>query len=379
MKKVIHLISTMNIGGAETMVKDYALLIDKKQFDVKVISIDKSYHSANEAALKKGGIPLIFLSELRYPQEQRLNIFQKIRRTLSRYYDLRNIIKNEKPDVLHVHLGFGWYLRFLPLKKWNVKLIYTVHNVPESYFDPSGKDKEKYWAYREMKRLLKEEDLTLIALHDGMKKELQKMFATDRVMTVNNGVVLDRFHRELYDKNEIRKSLQIPEDAWVIGHIGRFHEQKNHDLIFEAFRGVLKKKENAFLLLVGEGPLRKKFIEKIKQWKIEDKVLILENRGDIPEIMCAMDVFFFPSRWEGFGNVLIEAQSMELPCIISDRVPESVQLTDRVIVHSLEEPLEQWVDTLLNPKLPINRKDKLREYDIRNSVKKLERIYLEEA
>ena len=376
MRKVIHLISTMNIGGAETMVKDYALLMDKTQFEVKIISIDKSYHSANEAALRKAEIPLIFLSELRYKEGTTLNILQKIHRFLARYHDLRKILKKEKPDVLHVHLGFDWYLRFLPLKKWNIKVLYTVHNIPESYFDITGKNRKKYQAYREIVRLLKKENLTLIALHDEMNLELRELFHTKNVVTVNNGVVLERFQRELYNRTEIRKSLGIKDNAWVIGHIGRFHEQKNHDLIFETFKKVLERRKDAFLLLVGEGPLRESFEKKIKQWGIENKVLILENRGDIPQLMCAMDVFFFPSRWEGFGNVLIEAQSIGLPCVISDKVPKSVQLTDKIIVHGLEEPAEQWADTLLNPRLDKKEKNNLWEYDIKNSVKKLERIYI---
>jgi glycosyltransferase involved in cell wall biosynthesis len=367
----------MNIGGAETMVKDYALLTDKSRFSVQVISIDKSYHSANEKALQEAGIKLTFLSEMRYTQERHLNPVQKIRRSLCRYIDLRRIIRREQPDVLHVHLGFDRYLRFLPLDKEKTRLFYTVHNVPETYFDPTGRDRKKHLAYQEILRLLKEQDLTLIALHDEMRRELCQLFHTDRVVTVNNGVQLDRFRPNLYDKEAVRRTLEIPKDAWVIGHIGRFHEQKNHDLILDVFRQVLKERENSYLLLVGEGPLKKSFQEKIRQWKIEDKVILLENRGDIPQLMAAMDVFFFPSRWEGFGNVMIEAQSMGLPCIISDKVPDKVKLTGLVTTHPLDAPLSVWTESLLNPKGSLTEPNRLDEYDIRNSVRKLENLYSE--
>ena len=95
MKKVIHMISSMNVGGAETMVKDYALLMDKNEFDVKIISLDICSHSANEKALAEAGIPIVYLSELHYPADKKLNVAEKIIRKIARYYDLRKIIKME--------------------------------------------------------------------------------------------------------------------------------------------------------------------------------------------------------------------------------------------------------------------------------------------
>ena len=374
MKKVIHMISSMNMGGAETMVKDYALLMDKTQFDTMIISLDKRYHSVNEKYLQDAGIPVIYLSELRYPAEKELNIFQKIIRRIARYYDLWKIIKKEKPDILHVHLYIGNYLKLIPVKKWGIKLLYTVHNVPERFFDPLGKNKEKYFAYKEIKRLLKKEDLTLISLHDDMNQELRKIFSTDRVITVNNGINLDRFHKELYNRTEIRKHLGIKKDAFVIGHVGRFHEQKNHELLIKIFHGLLKRKANAHLLLIGEGPLREQANEQIRSLGLEKYVTILQNRNDIPELMSIMDSFVFPSRWEGFGNVLIEAQSMELPCIVSDKISQSAIVNCNVLVLSLDTEVEKWVDAILYQTKAEPSED-LQKYNMRSSVKKLERIY----
>ena len=84
MRKVFHLIPTVNIGGAETMVKDYALLLNKDLFDVKIVSIDKSYHSVNEKELEAASIPIVYLSELHYNPGTELNLFQKIKKTIYR-------------------------------------------------------------------------------------------------------------------------------------------------------------------------------------------------------------------------------------------------------------------------------------------------------
>lgn len=377
MKKVIHLIPTMNIGGAETMVKDYALLMNKEIFEVKIISIDKSYHSANEKLLEKAGIPVVHLTELHYSSDRKLNIFQKVIRSLARYYDLYKIITEEKPDIIHAHLYLGNYLKFFSMKKRGIKLLYTVHNVPEHYYDVTGKDKRKYRAYKEIKRLLQKEDLTLIALHDGMNQELRSLFDTENVVTVNNGVNLEKFHKELYNRQEVRTVLGMNENTFLVGHIGRFHEQKNHEFIIRVFEEVYKKNKNAHLLLIGVGELLEKIKAQIQSKNLSECVTILHNRNDIPQLIYAMDVFLFPSKWEGFGNVLIEAQSMGVPCVISDRVPAYAVLNENVSVLTLDTSVEQWADVVLHTGYS-DVSDDVKTYDMKSSVKQLERIYLNE-
>ena len=132
------------------------------------MSLDKRYHSVNEEILEQAGIRVIYLSEMRYGGDKKLNVFQKMIRKIARYVDLRGLIKTEKPDVLHMHLDIGNYIKIIPAKAWGIKLLYTVHNVPERFFDPSGEDREKYSAYKEIKRLITNEGLRLIVLHKGI-------------------------------------------------------------------------------------------------------------------------------------------------------------------------------------------------------------------
>ena len=170
----------------------------------------------------------------------------------------------------------------------------------------------------------------------------------------------------------------VGEDEFLIGHVGRLHPQKNHDLILEVFCEVLKIKPQAKLLLIGKGELKEEIKKKIQDKRIEDRVIMLENRGDIPELMSAMDVFLFPSRWEGYGNVLLEAQCMGLRCIISDKVPKSVYLTDLVVVQKLTDSPKQWAETLLNDYIKGNDGGTLLEHDIKYCIRKLEQLYLTE-
>ncbi|MDD6202648.1 MAG: glycosyltransferase [Lachnospiraceae bacterium] len=172
--------------------------------------------------------------------------------------------------------------------------------------------------------------------------------------------------------------MGIKKDEFLVGHVGRYHVQKNHEMIVAVFCELLKTKPNARLLLVGGSGKKEEIVRMISQAGITDKVIMLENRADVPALMKAMDVFLFPSKWEGFGNVLIEAQSIGVRCVVSDKVPESVRLTELVTVCDLREPLQVWVDAILNKKNHVTPTGSLNDYDMKNCAKKLQKIYLEE-
>jgi glycosyltransferase involved in cell wall biosynthesis len=143
--------------------------------------------------------------------------------------------------------------------------------------------------------------------------------------------------------------LGIPPDAFVIGHVGRFDEQKNHLFLVEIAAEVAKREPKMRLLLVGDGLLRPKIEQKIAQLGLTDRTIFAGSRHDVPRLMLsAMDVFLFPSLYEGLGLVLIEAQAAGLPCIFSDVVPEEADLVKPLIRRfSLSEPASVWADAIL--------------------------------
>lgn len=375
MIKVMQLVPTMSTGGAETMIKDYALLLNPQEIEMQVVVLDHRYDSYNEKVLDDNHIKTTYLGEALYGNRKDLNVFQKVARRIYRYYFFRKLVMEEKPDIIHVHLVLDKYLRYLPIRKLNIKLVHTVHNVIDNYFSKDIKNKRKFHEYKECQRLIDKYGMTLIALHDSMNRELREYFKTDKVITVNNGIQMERFSRELYDRKKIRAELGIADSDFVIGNVGRMHPQKNHDLIIKVFANLLKKQENAKLLLIGKGELENAVRERIGALGIQEKVIMLKNRPDIPELMCAMDVFLFPSRWEGYGNVMLEAQCIGLPCVVSDKVPECVRVTNQVRVVSLDAPIEEWVEAVSNHKDNDNVNAVMDDYDMRNCINKLETVY----
>lgn len=381
MKKVIEFIPLLANGGAETMMKDYCLGFDKNELDITVLVMGERMNSANEVILQTAGQKIIYLGEQCYEYGMKLNLFQKGFRFISRYFEFRKVILDIKPDVIHVHLHVGLFFRFLPKSVLDeTKLIYTVHNVFERYFSKSLKDIYKFIEYKEINRLVHKYSMKLVTLHDDMNKIMREEFQTQEVITLENGIELNRFTYSQEGREKIRKELNIPSCAYVIGNVGRFHEQKNHELIVDVFEKVFENRKDAYLLLVGKGQNTRQLTEeRLKNKGLWEHTSIIQDRKDIPEIMSAMDVFLFPSRWEGFGNVLIEAQSVGLHCVISDKVPKSAIVSDNVTVVGLNESIQEWIENLKNDAPRESVVSDISRYDMANSIAKLQHIYTDIA
>ena len=173
-----------------------------------------------------------------------------------------------------------------------------------------------------------------------------KEYDKGNVYLLNNAIDLDKFRYDETVRREKRKELNIKDDTLVIGHVGRFVEQKNHRFLIDIFNEVHKQNENSILLLVGQGPLMEEIKEKVKSLGIEDCVKFLGQRNDINELYQVMDLFLFPSLYEGLGMVAVEAQAAGLPCVFSTGMSDEAKITDAVIYLSINDPVESWVDAI---------------------------------
>ena len=319
-KTVIEYLVSLGDGGAESLVKDYALMINKEKFNIIIVIKRPCETSANYKILKENNIHIEILQNGTFFSK----LFNKILK--EKFYSLKlyKVIKKEKPAVLHVHLGILKNLIPISRKLKNIKLFYTCHNEPKKFF-PSENCQE----FLAARQLIKENNLQLIALHSKMADELNKMFNIRNTIIIKNGINFNRFKELPEIKEEIRKSINIHNDAFVLGHIGRFSLQKNHKYLVSIFEEVCKIKNNAYLLLIGKGELKNNIIKNLEQKKLLGKTIILENGTDIPRLLKAMDIFVFPSFYEGFGNVIVEAQISKIPCLISDKIPEDVILSKK--------------------------------------------------
>lgn len=370
MCNVAEFVGVIADGGAETLVKDYALMLDRDKFNVMIIVRRRTSGCANDKILAENAVKIISIYESSsFP----IKVLQKLNDWWYVPYKLNKILHREDIDVLHIHLSLLHYIRKIAKRIKKVRLFYTCHSKPNLYF--GGKNRKEYQA---ASHLLRKNHLQIIALHDDMRQEINSMFGIDNTVVIRNGIDFKRFQGIPETKEQMKDVLGISQGAFVIGHVGRFSEGKNHRFLIDIFAELCKRKDNAFLLMVGAGDLRAQIEKKLDSLNLEGKYLILSHRSDIPQLMKAMDVFVFPSLYEGLGIVLIEAQVSGLRCIISDSVPEAAFQTKLAVPVSLESTPSQWCDAILDNTLLGTAQGDINVYDMNHEIKRLERLYLGE-
>lgn len=197
---------------------------------------------------------------------------------------------------------------------------------------------------------------------------------------VHNAIDLKKylFNREI--RNQKRKELNISDNCFCIGHVGRFAYQKNHDYLIDIFKEIYLLNKNTKLLLIGDGSLINREKEKVLNLGLEENVIFLGNRNDVFDLYNAFDCFILPSRFEGLGMVIIEAQASSLHCYVSDIIPKEVKITDLVDFISLDKSPKFWAKKIMKDNI-FERNNMLKDilkagYDVEYEVKRLEKIYM---
>lgn len=166
------------------------------------------------------------------------------------------------------------------------------------------------------------------------------LYKKNNYQVINNAINTREFRFSEQIRSDMRKKLNI-NDEFVLGHIGHFTEQKNHLFLINLLEQLVKKTRNIKLLLVGEGPLLESVHQRVCSLSLEDYVIFAGKSDDPKSMYSAMDMFIFPSKWEGLGMVLIEAQASGLSCIASNTVPKESNITGNVKFIDCKN-IEEW-------------------------------------
>lgn len=357
MIRILHIVTNMDCGGLETMIMNYYRKIDRKQiqFDFLVHRSEKAYF--DEEIMEMGGI-IYHLPKLNPFSKNYLN-------------KLKSFFKNHKEyKIVHCHLDC---MSAIPLK------VAREFNVPVRIAHSHNSNQTKDFKYL-LKRFYKRQ-ITCVAtdLFACSYDAGEWMFKTTKFEVMPNAIDCSKY---IYDINkQILKKKELGlKDESIIGHIGRFSPQKNHKFLLEIFKRVNEKEPNSKLLLIGQGQLCNSIKTYVHKLDLEEKVKFLGVRKDIPDLLQVMDVFLFPSLYEGLPVTIIEAQSAGLPCIISDKVPIECKKTDLVQQIGLKQDVDFWADVVLQA-ANRKRRDTYKEmvasgYDINMAVIKLQKFYL---
>lgn len=200
----------------------------------------------------------------------------------------------------------------------------------------------------------------------------------DQIVILKNAINLEKylFHRS--KREYIRKQLGL-EDSFVVGCVGRMVSMKNHQFLFEVLAKIKHQIPQVKCLLAGEGPLEHTLRETAQRLHIENDILFLGQRHDIPDLLQAMDCFCFPSLFEGLGIVLIEAQASGLPCVVSPAIPDEAFVTPLAQALPLETGV--WAQALCSIAREQPERQNMWEpltaagYNIRYQIKEVEKLY----
>ncbi len=173
----------------------------------------------------------------------------------------------------------------------------------------------------------------------------KKAYRSGKVDILHNALDMSVYNFNENERIKIRGELGIPDEATVIGHIGRFNQQKNHAFLLDVFAEYSRRHPESVLMLVGKGELEENIRKNADELKITDKIIFTGVRSDIPALLSAMDAFVFPSFYEGMPNTVIEAQATGLDCIIADTITREANITGLVRYLQLGN-VEQWVSAV---------------------------------
>lgn len=183
----------------------------------------------------------------------------------------------------------------------------------------------------------------------------KKVYERGKVTILHNAVDLSVFRYSEEDRQAVRRELGIEDGTLLVGHVGRFETQKNHTFLLDIYAAIAKKHPESKLLLLGKGTLEPQVRQKLAALGLQNRVILAGVRSDVPRVLSAMDVFVFPSLYEGMPNTVIESQATGLPCIISDAITREANITGLVQYLPLELTPEQWADAALAAVSPQRR------------------------
>lgn len=359
--RVLHVLGAVANGGVEAVIMNYYRNIDKSkiQFDFVV------HNDANENYIKE---VLSKGAKVYKITPYNKNIFKFM-------YEIYCIIQSNQYQIVHSNMnalsGFALLPAYLAGAKVRILHNHTTDNTAEGIrtivkrlLRPFAKlFANQYWA---CSNLAAEWMYGKNAVTNG------------KVTIINNAINLEKFKFNKEKREKLRKELSL-ENCFVIGHVGRFMKQKNHEFLIDVFYEVLKQKENARLLLIGDGKLKLQIEAKVKNLGIEKAVKFLGVRNDVADLYNTMDVFVLPSLYEGLPVVGVEVQANGLPFICSDKVTEEIILVKNIKRLSLKNKHRVWAEEILKAKRKyiVSNECRLKCFDIYSESKRLKELYLD--
>lgn len=361
MKKVLVIITTdfVPFGGLTTVMMNYYRKINKD-------NIKMDFASTNSDIDDK------LITELKNNNSAYYCLGNRKKKLISYLVNLYKLLKTNSYDIIHVNSNSATATFELSIARFAGVKKRIVHN------HTSRCD------YKRLHKLLfpifKHMYTDAIACSD---KAGQWIFENNSYEVLNNGIDTEKYKFDDLKRKNIRSIYKIEDECILIGHVGKIYEPKNHPFLIDVFKIIHDEFSNTKLMLVGDGEMRNQIEKQIHDLKLDNNVILVGMQNEVVDFLCAMDLFVFPSIWEGLPLSVVEAQATGLQCIISKNIDDTVCITDSVKMLPIDSKkvwYEEYKKYKKNDRKVISNRNiemiKKAGFDSGLNVFKLEDLYL---
>lgn len=327
MLKVVHYVSKMDRAGQETFIMNLFRNIDRSKIQFDFLCTNHSEGDYDEEICQLGG-NIIYRDAMTWKSP-----LKQIQGMML----LRRALRKHPCDVFHIHTHHAMdaFLSAIGAKTAGVKTV-VVHSHNTSTL-------HHLKAHRLFRHLL---SLLRVQRFACSEEAGRWMFTKDNFRVLHNGLELDKLYFRQELRHQVRQQMGW-EGKKIVGHVGRFNEQKNHRFLIDIFEKIHTKDSSTHLVLIGKGELEKEIRELVAKKGLTEAVSFLGIRSDVAMLYQGMDLFLFPSLFEGLSVVLVEAQACNLLCLISSTNSQEVLITNQAVMCSLDDCADHWAEEAL--------------------------------
>lgn len=356
MIRVLHIGVSDTLGGIETFVINLYRNINRNQIQFDFVDFSQN--------------GICFADEIKSLGGKIYKVCPRRKNIIKNKNELSSIIK--KYNIIHYHTNTLSYSLPIRLAQRNNKQI-IVHSHNDW--------KEKKYISKLLHYLnyytLGAKNETQFACSDLSARWL--FGSKNNAIMINNSIDTKKYIYNPEVRNSIRKELAL-EESLIMGTVGRFSYQKNHNFLLKIFKAVYEMDESAVLLLIGDGPLKEEIEKKARELGIYNKIYFLGIKNNVNDYLQAMDVFLLPSFYEGLPIVVVEAQAAGLKSFISDKITRQIDITSLVNYMPIDKP-EEWAKEIIRQR-EYNRENTYNNiynacFDIESLCDKLQNKYEE--
>ncbi|NGT64004.1 glycosyltransferase family 1 protein [Clostridium perfringens] len=362
--KIAHVVTRLEYGGVESVILNYVNnMEDKYRYDFHIITQD----------INADGCVKLFENnsfKVHITTHKRKSIYKNIR-------EIYKILKKEKFDIVHCHMTLtNFYVLIMAIiLRIKVRICHC-----HSAFIANSIRKKIYYKVLGKINILSSNVRIACGYNAGYFLYGKRMMENNDVYILNNAIDTKRFSFNNDVRKTLRKELKVNEKDFLIGHVGRFMEVKNHIFLLEILKDMVKENDNVKLIFVGDGELFNDIKKCSSEMGIEDYIIFVGAKNDTSPYYQAMDIFVLPSLYEGIPVVAMEAQCSGIPCVFSTNIDRSCGVLDNVNFMSLNQNKKLWINCInqyINSERNFFAKDILIEkgFDIKQEANKLSDLY----